>query len=121
MSHKSHLATILTKSLYGFFGSWLSVVLHAIAFTVWLVFKLDINTLTMWVSLEAIFLSIFILMAENQEQAYRDAREKREKQKELQLFTHDIATNDKALNEILYLKEEVKELKKVITILLEKK
>jgi hypothetical protein len=69
----------------------------------------------MWVSLEAIYLGIFILMAENSEQRAREAREHREKQHELQLVNHDVRTNDKALVQIMTLRDEVQELKKLLT------
>lgn len=48
-----------------FFGSWLAVFLHAVWFVVWLVLRLDINLLTLIVSLEAIYGFIFVLMTQN--------------------------------------------------------
>ncbi len=54
-------ADIITE----FAGAWLFIFLHIIWFTLWFVFRLDINTLTLIVSLEAIFLSSFVLMSQS--------------------------------------------------------
>ena len=118
---KKKAGDFLTKAVATFFGSWHSIVLHTVIFGIWLVGHFDINALTMWVSLEAIYFGIFILMAENREQAQRDKREHREKAHELQLVNHDVETNDHALREIMMLKHEIRELKEVIHVLLEKK
>ncbi len=47
------------------FGSIPFLLLHLIGWTVWIVTRLDINQLLLVVSLEAIFLEIFILRAAN--------------------------------------------------------
>jgi len=64
-------------------GSWLGVILHAAWFAFWLIYKFDINILTLAVSLEAIFIGIFLLIASNKAEIARDRREaaaqKREK------------------------------------------
>ncbi len=56
-----------------FAGSWPFVLLHVIWFTAWLLLRLDINLLTLIVSLEAIFLATFVLMSQNR-QASKDER-----------------------------------------------
>jgi hypothetical protein len=43
-------------------GSTASVVIHGVWFYLWFVYKLDVNLLTNIVSLEAIFLGIFVLI-----------------------------------------------------------
>jgi uncharacterized membrane protein len=58
-------------SMNSLVGSWLFLVIHMIWFTIWLAYDLDINMLTMVVSLEAIILMILLLMAQNR-QALRD-------------------------------------------------
>jgi len=52
-------------SVASFAGSWPFVLLHVLWFTTWLVLRLDINLLTLIVSLEAIFLATFVLMSQN--------------------------------------------------------
>lgn len=52
-------------TITAFAGAWLFIALHVIWFTLWFVLKKDINTLTLIVSLEAIFLASFVLMSQN--------------------------------------------------------
>lgn len=53
------------ERLAKWFGSVPFIIFHVVWFTVWFVFKLPMELLTLIVSLEAIFLSLFILRAEN--------------------------------------------------------
>ena len=53
----------MIDSLNAWVGSWTFLIFHAIWFTLWLMWDLDINLLTMVVSLEAIILMILLLMA----------------------------------------------------------
>lgn len=55
----------LTEIVTEFVGTPLSLILHTLWFALWFIFKADINLLTMLVSLEAIFLGIFIQMSVN--------------------------------------------------------
>lgn len=51
-------------------GSWIFVIVHIIWFTYWIVWKVEAfpyGLLTMIVSLEAIFLSTFILISQNRQ------------------------------------------------------
>lgn len=52
-------------SVASFAGSWRFVLLHVAWFSLWLLLHLDINLLTLIVSLEAIFLATFVLMSQN--------------------------------------------------------
>lgn len=65
--------TRLSLKLADVFGSFPSLVLHSILIFLWLYYKLDIGTLTLILSIEAIFLSLFILTASNIE-LHRDRR-----------------------------------------------
>jgi len=56
-------------------GSWWGVILHAVWFGGWLIYDFDINILTLAVSLEAIFISIFLLMASSKAEEARDRKE----------------------------------------------
>jgi uncharacterized membrane protein len=58
-------------AITSFVGSWLCVGLHATWFVLWLLLRLDINLLTLIVSLEAIFLTTFVMMSQNR-QAQKD-------------------------------------------------
>lgn len=48
-----------------FSGSWIFLGLHFIWWGVWKVLSLPIDDLTLWVSLEAIVLGVFVLMSQN--------------------------------------------------------
>ena len=66
----------LADRITGFAGSMKFVYLHAIAFVVWmLVFeKSPWPTLTLIVSLEAIFLSTFVMIGQNRQGAFQQAK-----------------------------------------------
>jgi uncharacterized membrane protein len=66
---------LATNSVAGFIGSWWGVFSHTIWFVSWFIFNLDMNTLTFAVSLEAIFIGIFLLISDNRAEAQRDKRE----------------------------------------------
>lgn len=55
----------IAEKLSKWFGSAPFLILHIIWFAAWFIFKLPTDLLTLIVSLEAIFLTILILRAEN--------------------------------------------------------
>ena len=71
----------------GFAGSWLFVLLHVVWFTMWLLLRLDINLLTLVVSLEAIFLATFVLMTQNRQASKDKVRDDTEAVEVTQLTT----------------------------------
>ena len=98
----------LADSMNSMVGSWVFLVIHIIWFVVWLAWNIDINMLTMIVSLEAIILMILLLMDQNR-QSFRDnLRDEADLQADLQSV--DLA--DKILREVRSLKQDVKDLKK---------
>jgi len=70
-----------------FVGSWPFVLLHVVWFTVWLLLRLDINLLTLIVSLEAIFLTTFVLMSQNRQASKDKVRDDTEAVEVTQLTT----------------------------------
>jgi uncharacterized membrane protein len=66
------IADAITK----FAGSMVFVYIHAIAFAVWMIVfeKSPWPTLTLIVSLEAIFLSTFVMIGQNRQGAYQQAK-----------------------------------------------
>ena len=62
MSPSDKIAGLIAK----FAGTMFFVYLHVVWFILWFFLKLDINLLTLVVSLEAIFLSAFIMINQNQ-------------------------------------------------------
>ena len=92
-------------------GSWPSVWLHSVWFVAWFIFRLDVDVLTLIVSLEAIYLCVFLLMSGNR-QAERDRHQ----------ADADYATNLMAKEEIEALQKdlariEIEKLDAIIAIL----
>ncbi len=93
-----------------FIGSWWAVIIHALWFTLWLIFNFSINLLTFSVSLEAIFIGIFLLMAANKTEMKRDLRETNQRKRDRERLEHDIKLDEKAdrqLTEIKGLEKEI--------------
>lgn len=93
-----------------FVGSWPGVLFHTIWFTTWLALKLDISLLTLIVSLEAIYICIFLLMAANKEEETRQSATVKDKIQDRQQMNFDIKLDQKAdrqLTEIKHLQKEL--------------
>jgi CRP/FNR family transcriptional regulator, cyclic AMP receptor protein len=93
-------------------GTMAAVLIHAVLFTLWIVAntllpwqfdKYPFQFLTMSVSLEAIFLSIFVLISENR-QAASDRR----------MMEHDAAINRKSESEIQDIKKDIRAIKEAV-------
>jgi uncharacterized membrane protein len=106
-----------TDFISWFLGSWWAVIFHTIWFSIWLIFNFDINLLTFSVSLEAIFIGIFLLMAANKAEIRRDLHEARLRKRDRESLKHDIKLDEKADRQLLELKrgqkELIKEIKKI--------
>jgi uncharacterized membrane protein len=91
------IADAITK----FAGSMLFVYIHAVIFAVWmLVFeKSPWPTLTLIVSLEAIFLSTFVMIGQNRQAAYQQAKAE-----------HDFNTSERELHDNTELTKAIHEL-----------
>jgi uncharacterized membrane protein len=66
----------IADQITAFAGSMRFVYLHALLFTVWMLFIEDSPwpTLTLIVSLEAIFLSTFVMIGQNRQSAFQEAK-----------------------------------------------
>lgn len=106
-----------TDLISWFLGSWWAVVFHTIWFTVWLVFDFDINVLTFSVSLEAIFIGIFLLMSANKAEVIRDMREVRQRKRDRERLEADIKLDQKADRQLSEIKRSHKQLHKEIKLL----
>lgn len=92
-------------------GSWWAVVLHGLWFFLWLYFSLDLLVLTVIVSLEAIFIGIFILMAEKKEEEIRRKKEARETKTQKEGMARDIALDESQKRSLSEIKKELREIK----------
>jgi len=109
-----------TDIISNFLGSWTAVIFHLLWFSIWLVFNYDINILTFSVSLEAIFIGIFLLMASNKAEVVRDKKEERLRKNDRQRLEKDIKLDEKADRQLTEIKRIQKDLEqKVETIIKE--
>lgn len=100
----------VTDYLSWFLGSWWAVFFHTFWFSVWLVLDFDIDLLTFSVSLEAIFIGIFLLMSSNKAATSRDRTASRQRKADRERLETDIRLDEKAdrqLTEIKKLQEEL--------------
>ena len=93
-----------------FMGSWYGVLFHTIWFTLWLILKLNIQLLTLIVSLEAIYIGIFLLMAANKEETIRRVTAFKDKKQDRQQMNFDIKLDQKADRQLTEIKAIQKEL-----------
>ena len=74
--HAADVQLRIADAITRFAGSMPFVYLHAVAFAVWMVFveSSPWPTLTLVVSLEAIFLSTFVMIGQNRQAAFQQAK-----------------------------------------------
>ena len=70
---KTSLLIVIADKIVLFIGSWWGVFFHLIWWLVWFVLKFNIHVLTLWLSIEAILICIFILMVQNKAEEERKA------------------------------------------------
>ena len=116
---KNRLLNKFTDLVSWFLGSWWAVVFHTVWFAVWLIFDFDINLLTFSVSLEAIFIGIFLLMSANKAEEQRDVREARLRMSDRKKIEEDIKLDERADRQLTEMKriqkdihQEMKEVKR---------
>jgi uncharacterized membrane protein len=95
----------IADHITAFAGSMRFVYIHAIGFTVWMLFfeKSPWPTLTLAVSLEAIFLSTFVMIGQNRQAAFQQ-----------QKADHDFVEEDQELKHNTKLTQEIAELTRKI-------
>ena len=103
-----------------FLGSWLGVVLHTIIFCLWFIFRLDLEILLVTVSLEAIYLCIFLLMAANEEERKKESQDRILRERDRQFMLTDIKLDEKASITLAQIVENQKEIQKQLTELRKK-
>lgn len=121
MAKKETYLAKFTDFISWLVGSWIGVILHAIWFGFWLYFNFSIDLLTLAVSLEAIFIGIFLLMASNEAEAARDAKERSERLKDRSTLKEDISLDEEQLVVVKKLQKEIRALHEKIDALQSKK
>lgn len=107
---KQSLYTKLTMIL---FGSWWSVALHTLFFSYFVFFPNNL-LLTTIVSLEAIYIGILILMAENRQEELREQKEQREHRKDRKYLKDDVLITEDVMKEIKLLRKHHVETNKAL-------
>lgn len=109
---KKELASLknikIVDSMNAWVGSWSFLSLHVIWFILWLVMDLDINRLTMIVSLEAIILMILLLMSQNRQSLKDDLRDEADYQADV----NSLETAQQILDEVKEIKNKLEKLEK---------
>jgi len=93
-------------------GSWWGVIFHTAWFSFWLISDFSLEILTLSVSLEAIFIGIFLLIASDQGEAARDRRELASQKRDTDIIEKILdleAKLHKQQQQILKLLVEIKE------------
>ncbi len=106
-----------TDLISWFLGSWLGVIFHTTWFVTWLLLDFDISILTFSVSLEAIFIGIFLLMSGNKAEVRRDAREASQRANDRKRLEQDIKLDEKADRQLTEIKRLHKDLHHQIKVL----
>lgn len=101
MKHK-YLFTEIIRLL---FGSWYSIFGHTLLFIILLFVYPDMLFFTTFVSIEAIYIGIFILMAEFQEEAAREKLEASRHHQDRQLVREDVTLTHNVIEEIQMIKK----------------
>jgi len=110
----NNLVEQITDFIAWFLGSWWAVIIHTLWFTIWIVFDFNMDTLTLGVSLEAIFIGIFLLMAATKAEVQRDLKETKERQRDRRRIEDDIELDEKGERRLREVKADLKEIKQEI-------
>jgi len=101
-------------------GSWWGVVLHTIIFCFWFIFRLDLEILLVVVSLEAIYLCIFLLMAANEEERKKESQDRILRERDRQFMLTDIKLDEKASIALAQIVKNQKKIQKQLSELRKK-
>ncbi|HKS52647.1 MAG TPA: DUF1003 domain-containing protein [Pseudonocardiaceae bacterium] len=104
---RKNLQLRLADAITTFAGSMMFVYLHAVLFAVWMIFleKDPWPKLTLFVSLEAIFLSTFVMIGQNRSAAFQQAKANHDFIEQEQ----ELKTNTELTREIEVLTKEIHE------------
>lgn len=114
-SFEGRIASVITA----FSGSMLFVYLHIIAFTLFFIFRpFPVEVFNIFLSLEAVFLATFIMVAQNRQallETYRELEEEKEEQ-EAEEEVEDIQKDlDDIKNAIAFIQQKVTHVEKAKT------
>lgn len=109
-----HFKDAAAVKLVKFFGSWLSVILHTLIFSFCFIFEWHLDILLIIISIEAIYIGIFILMAENIEAKQKEYLQEMKRRQDMAVVEKDADIDEKTFQETRALKQKIDQLIKVI-------
>ena len=96
---------MFNKMIMLLFGSWTSVIWHTILFYLIIIYFKDLLFFNTLVSIEAIYIGIFILMAEYRQESEREKRESAKRYRDRSLVKEDVSITQNVMDEIKTLKK----------------
>src|SRR3989304_2790150 len=110
--YQEKLVDPLTQVVAWFMGSWWGVLVHTLWFTIWIILDFSIDRLTLIVSLEAIFIGIFLLMYSSRAEVERDRAQATKQAKALSEAIADVSLDRKQLVVLENIKSSLDDLRK---------
>lgn len=96
MKKKKNILHRLTHLIAWFMGSWWGILVHTIWLYFWFLLRLDIFLLTLILSIEAIFIGIFLLMVGNEAETAREKRDKLSRTRTMKILNQDLVLDERA-------------------------
>ena len=97
-------ASIFNKFIIALFGSWYSIIGHTILFIIILFVSQDLLFFNTFVSIEAIYIGVLILMAEYKQEAEKEKKDISHRESDRKLVKEDVYITQNVMDEIKILK-----------------
>ncbi len=110
--NKKSFFDLLAEKIAWFMGSWWGVAAHIAWWATWFIFGLDFLTLTLWLSIEAIWIGIFILMVQNRAERERAELMSFYNKSEMETLERDVKLDEKFDRRQLEIVREIREIRK---------
>jgi len=99
---------LFNKLIRMFFGSWYAIIGHTILFILILFLSNDLLFFNTFVSIEAIYIGILILMAEYRQEIEKDKKDTSHRESDRKLVREDVYITKSVMDEITALKHHQK-------------
>ncbi|MBN1263180.1 MAG: DUF1003 domain-containing protein [Candidatus Pacebacteria bacterium] len=106
----------ISHTIAWFMGSWWGITAHTLWFAVWLAADWNIHLLTLILSMEAIYIGIFLLMAANEAEREREQRGRISQERTMKILNQDLILDKKAEKRQEEIVKMIRQLKKNLKI-----
>lgn len=96
--------SLFNKLIIALFGSWYSIIGHTILFIIILFVSQDLLFFNTFVSIEAIYIGVLILMAEYKQEAEKEKKDISHRESDRKLVREDVYITQNVMDEIKILK-----------------